>query len=224
MRDAADVLTRYGYDVHGNLTSVLGPAAGVTRTWLRNGWGAALSDTQPEAGITTNVYDAAGNQTQTTDANSQVTTFTNDTDNRLVSRNAPGTVDDLTVTYNAAGRVTALVGGSTTTTFAYDSKGRLASRSDLTGGTTFSSSQTYDVDDQLVSVVYPSARTVAYEHDIEQRLTAIRQNGALFAAHLHVRRRGTAIGVYNGCRRPHIHLRPCRPPRAHLVVQCGRCA
>ena len=26
MRDAADVLTRYGYDVHGNLTSVLGPA------------------------------------------------------------------------------------------------------------------------------------------------------------------------------------------------------
>ena len=54
----------------------------MTRTWVRDGRGLALSDTQPEAGTTTYVYDAAGNLTQTTDANNQVTTFTYDTDNR----------------------------------------------------------------------------------------------------------------------------------------------
>ena len=130
-------------------------------------------------------------------------------------------MDDLTVTYNAAGRVATQAGVSTTTTFGYDSKGRLGSRTDLAAGTGFTSSYTYDADDQLVSVVYPSGRTVAYEHDVEQRLTAIRQNGAVFA-HFTYDDAGRPSGYTTGAVTHTLHIRRRRPARAQSVVQCGR--
>ena len=75
VRDATNVYTSYVYDVHGNLTKVVGPGSGVTRTWMRAVGRTSPSETQPESGTTTYHYDTAGNFTQTTDANNQITTF-----------------------------------------------------------------------------------------------------------------------------------------------------
>ena len=174
--------TFYVYDVHGNLTKVVGPGSGVTRQWVRRWDGQVDNETQPESGITSYQYDTAGNLTQTTDANQQITAFQYYPDGRLKLRDAPGTLDDLTITYNAAGRVSTIQGAATTTTFTYNSRGLLASRSDQPiAGTTFTSSYAYDADNLLTTITYPSNRTVTYEFGTEHRLTNVRQNGALFA-------------------------------------------
>jgi YD repeat-containing protein len=181
VRDATTILTSYLYDVHGNLLQVNGPGTGVTRTWTRGWAGQTLTDTQPESGTTTNTYDNAGNLTQTTDANQQTTTWQYYPDNRLKLRDAPGTTDDLSITYNAAGRVSTLQSNGTTTTFGYNTRGLVGSRSDVSSSWTFASAYGYDNDDLLASVVYPTGRTVSYEHTTEHRLAAVRQNGSLFA-------------------------------------------
>lgn len=179
--DATTTATTYEYDVFGNLTQVTGPRAGVTRTWVRNNRGLVTSETQPESGTTTYLYDAVGHVTQRTTADSAITTYTYDTDNRLWTVNAPGTADDLTLTYDTASRVATQVGGGTTTTFGYDTKGRLIARSDVASGLTFGSSYGYDANDNLSTLTYPSTRVVTYLYDIEHRLTTVKNNGVNFA-------------------------------------------
>jgi YD repeat-containing protein len=199
VRDAAGVTTSYAHDGHGNLTRVTGPSAGLTRTWTRNEAGQVLSETQPESGTTTYAYDVAGNLTSRTDANGQTTTYTYDTDNRLVTRNAPGTSDDLTITYHASGRVQSLSGGGATTSYTYDSLGRLTQRTDTVGALSFASQYAYNADDDLTSLTYPSGRVVAYEYgDSEHRLTAVRQNGALFAQGFTYDDAGRLVGYTTG--------------------------
>jgi YD repeat-containing protein len=51
--DAAGTTTTYTYTTTGNLTSVTGPNAGVSRTWAVDDRGHPFSDTQPETGTTT---------------------------------------------------------------------------------------------------------------------------------------------------------------------------
>ncbi|MEO7272685.1 MAG: Calx-beta domain-containing protein [Vicinamibacterales bacterium] len=179
--DAKNVTTSYEYDVFGNLTKVAGPLPGLTRTWTRDNRGLPSSDTQPESGTTTHEYNAVGSVTKRTDANGQETTFVYDTDNRMVTRNAPGTVDDLTAVYDGAGRVASLTGGGATTIYTYDPKGRLSQRLDNRSGFWFGSTYAYDANDNLTTLTYPTGRPVTYEYDIENRVTAVRQNGALFA-------------------------------------------
>lgn len=179
--DATSTTTSYEYDVFGNLTKVAGPQAGVTRTWIRDARGVALSDTQPESGTTSYLYDAVGQITSRTTSNNQVTTFTYDTNNRLKTINAPGTADDVTLTYDGAGRLANQVGGGVNTTFGFDIKGRQTSRSDVINGLTFTSSYTYDANDNLSTLTYPSGRVITYLYDVENRLTTIKNNGVNFA-------------------------------------------
>ena len=158
VRDAASITTTYAHDGHGNLTTVVGPAPGLTRTWTRTMAGQVLTERQPESGTTTYVYDAAGNLISRTDPKGQTTIYTYDGDNRLVTRQAPGTADDLTIVYGPSGRVHSLSGGGTTTSFQYDTLGRLTQRADVTGALTFTSGYGYNANDDLVTITYPSGR------------------------------------------------------------------
>lgn len=182
--DAMAKPTSYTYDVTGALATVTGPNPGVTRTWVIDARGLPLSDTQPESGTTSSVFDAVGNLTQVTDANQQVTTLTYDDNNRLTVRNAPGTADDLTVTYEN-GRTKTLTGGGSTTTFDYETEtGRTKNRTDVTAAGTFVSVYGYDPNDTLTQLTYPSGRIVHYDY-IGERLATIRQNGTTFAQDFH---------------------------------------
>jgi YD repeat-containing protein len=183
VRDPTNVTTAYEYDLFGNLTKVTGPVAGVTRVWTRDGRGLPQSDTQPESGTTSYLYDAVGHVTQHTDANGAITLYTYDTDNRLTLRTTrPGTVDDLTITYDdLVSRVTSLSGGGAITNYAYDINGLLAQRQDIANGLTFTSTYRYDNNDYLTTLTYPSGRIISYVPDSENRLTAVKQNGIFFA-------------------------------------------
>jgi YD repeat-containing protein len=180
--DAKNVTTSYDYDVFGNLTQVTGPLPGLIRTWKRDNRGQPFEESQPESGTTKYKYDAVGNVSERKDANGDVTTFTYDADNRLWTRDAPGDFDDLSIGYDDAGRVNSLTGGGATTTYNYNkATGHLDYREDTANGFTFRSTYEYDANDNLYKLTYPRGRVVTYEYDDENRLTVVRQNGALFA-------------------------------------------
>ena len=158
--DAKGYVTSYRYDVTGALTRVSGPGPGLVRTWAIGVKGLPDSDTQPESGTTTYIYDASGNVTTVTDANGQTTTLSYDENGRLTFRNAPGTDDDLTVTYDSTGRVKTLSSGVaptiSITTFTYDVPNRKVTKSDYrqsgTWDATFHSIYTSDANGNLVTL------------------------------------------------------------------------
>src|SRR5437667_4266096 len=78
------VVTRYAYDVQGNLTSVTDPNSNVT-TYVYDDFGRMQRQTSPVSGVTTYTYDSAGNVLTTTDANGATTTRTYDALNRVLS-------------------------------------------------------------------------------------------------------------------------------------------
>src|SRR5262249_29421628 len=175
--DALGHMTSYRYDVTGGLMQVSGPNTGLQRTWTINLKGLPDSDTQPESGTTTSTYDAVGNLSSVTDANNQTANFTYDANNRLTFRDAPDTVDDLTIVYDAAGRVAMLKAGNpsapaATTTFAYDVPNRNLTRTDSPTAATFVSISPTDANDNLDTITYPSGRLVTYHHDAENKLTS----------------------------------------------------
>jgi YD repeat-containing protein len=178
--DPTGTTTTYEYTTTGNLTKVTGPSAGVTRTWAVDDRGHPFSDTQPESGTTSYAYDEDSKLTTITDAAGGVITLTYDSDDRLIGRDAPGTVDDVTITYDANGRVHVIANGQSSTTYTYDGAGRLSTRTDAVNGYTFPSVFAYDGNENIQQITYPQGRRVSYTYDVENRLTRVSQqpNGA----------------------------------------------
>jgi RHS repeat-associated protein len=117
-----------------------------------------------DTGITAYQYDAAGNRTSDTNANGVTVGYAYDALNRLTSIDYPNTSLDVTLTYdegsNQKGRLTTMVDGSGTTTFEYDVFGNLTEESKTVGANTHVTGYGYDGADLLVSITYPSGRTV----------------------------------------------------------------
>jgi YD repeat-containing protein len=181
VRDAAQVDTQYQHDVSEQLAQVSGPGTTPARTWIYDGAGQLLSDTQPESGTTTYVHNAAGQLTQRTDAMNQVATYSYDQDQRLRTVDLPGAADDLTITYDAIGRVVSQATPTASTTYTHDNAGRVKTRTDVVSGQTFVSTYGYDAKSRLTSLTYPSGRQVTYEYDTFNRLSVVRQQGTVFA-------------------------------------------
>jgi YD repeat-containing protein len=192
VRDAANQYTAYTYDAFGNLTSVAGPSStnpptAPSRTWTYDVLkGVLTSETQPENGTTTYEYDNAGNRTKVTTSDG-ITLFTYDGDNRLVLQDVQGTTaDDVAFEYDAAGRlkrmaIPSLTSATTSTTYTYDTLGRLSTRQDFVTPQTYQSTYQYDANDQLSTLTYPSGRAVGYQYDSEGRPSAVLNNTAVFA-------------------------------------------
>jgi YD repeat-containing protein len=180
--DATGTATTYRYDITGALTHVSGPLAGVERSWAINAMGRPDSDTQPESGTTSYLYDAVGNRTRVTDATGAVTTFAYDALNRLTDRNTAGAADYLHLQYSpTTGRIVSMTTNEMVSTFTYDDANRRVTRSDaVTNVGTFATTSAGDANGNLSTLTYPSGRVVTYHYDGENRLTSLDQqpNGA----------------------------------------------
>jgi YD repeat-containing protein len=175
--DADGKVTNYQYDVLGNLTSVAGPGPSPGRTWKYNTRGELEYDTQPEAGRTDYLYDPAGNLKQVTNALGQVLTFTYDANERLIGRDGPGAMSDMTIGYDTFGRVQTQSIEGVITTYTYDAASRPSSRTDaIHPGMTFQSQYLYDANDNLEKIIYPAGRQVIYGYDNEFRLKNVYNN------------------------------------------------
>jgi len=174
--DALSGITEYGYDRNDNLTSVEAPN-GATTAQVYDDLGNLLSLTSPDTGTTTYTHDAAGNRLTQTDANGVTVTFTYDALNRLLTTDYPGSSLDVTLTYDQGtaqqGRLTTMADGSGTTTFEYDVFGNLTEESKTIGANTHVTAFGYDAADLLVSVTYPSGRTIDYARNVLGQVTSV---------------------------------------------------
>lgn len=150
--DARQGITRFAYDPNGNLLSVA-DAKNQTTTYTYNNMDRLSTRKDALNRPESYTYDLAGNLSQFTDRKNQQTTFVYDALNRRT-----------TATYPDA-----------TTTFTYDSVGRLAKTSDTaTGAGTIDFA--YDVLDRLIQETTGQG-SVAYQYDVLGRRTNMVANG-----------------------------------------------
>jgi RHS repeat-associated protein len=152
---------------------------------------------------TTVVYDAAGRTTASTDAagttcssytnegrltstrapgDTAATTYTYDpAGNTMTATNAAGTI---TSSYNEAGEVTSTTDASgALATFTYDNDGNVLSRTatPLSGGSTYTTSYSYDASDRLISETAPGGQAFSFYYDSRGNLRGTKYANGTFS-------------------------------------------
>lgn len=129
--------TDYGYDLMRRLSSVTDPLGRVEHF----------------------TYDPAGNRLTEKDPDNRTTTLTYDNANQLTATSySADATRNATFSYNADGQRTGMVDASGTSSWTYDSIGRLASSTNGAGQET---TYHWDIGNRLTSIDYPDALTTA---------------------------------------------------------------
>ena len=161
MTDPRNLVTTYGYDGLDNPVSLV----------------------SPDTGTTTRTFDAAGNVLTSTDARGVLSTYAYDNASR-VTQIAHSQSGFPTETHawtwdtgpNAKGRISQVVDPSGTTTWTYAPQGRVASRAQVAGGVTLTTSYAW-TNGRLTGMTTPSGQQLAYAWT-NGRITGIALNGA----------------------------------------------
>jgi RHS repeat-associated protein len=165
------------YDPLGQITGITDPR-NLSTGYQRNAFGDLLTLTSPDTGVTTYIYDEAGNAKTKTDARGKTAAYTYDSQNRI-TRIA---YDDQTVTYtwdsctHGIGRLCGLNNGSSRLAFGYDLHGRIAQQIQTVGTTALTVGYHYDPDGLLDQLTTPGGQTITYTRQ-EGRIVSIAVNG-----------------------------------------------
>jgi RHS repeat-associated protein len=175
--DPLSGLTKYGYNPLDQLISVTDPRNKVT-SYTYNALGDLRKVVSPDTGTTTNTYDSGGNLATSTDARSKTGTYVYDALNRVSSLTYP----DQTISYtydsgtNQKGRLTQVTDASGSTTWAYDTHGRVLSRQQSMG-ITKTLGDAYDSHGRLQTLTLPSGNTITYAYT-DGKVTSLTLNGS----------------------------------------------
>jgi len=171
-----NVITAYAYDSHGNLTAVT-DASGNLTSYQYDDLGRLVSTTSPDTGTATYVYDEAGNATAKTDAKGIAAQYTYDLLNRLTGIHFPDATQDISYFYDGDtygnGRRTGMTDPSGNTTFSYDARGRLTGKTSAILGHSYSISTTFSPGNRVITVTYPTGRTLDYTRDSMGRMKGL---------------------------------------------------
>ncbi|MEJ5310984.1 MAG: carbohydrate binding domain-containing protein, partial [Anaerolineae bacterium] len=161
--------TTYAYDTLGNLTTVTDTLGNVT-TMVYDRLSRKTDMYDPDMGHWAYTYDNAGNLQIQTDARGCVTTFTYDPLNRLTGKSYGGACSGTAVTYAydayssgtnyGRGYRTGMTDGSGSTTWTYDTRGRVTQETKTISGQSFTTQYTYDSMDRVVTMTYPDGEVV----------------------------------------------------------------
>ncbi len=148
VNDANGHVTEFQYDAANRVTKKIDP--------LGNTW--------------TYTYDLAGNLISRTDGNGAVTGFGYDDGGNLLRIDYPEGEADVSFTYDASGQRRTMTDGLGTTTWHYDTQGRLESVTDA-----YNSVLTYSYDDEgnRTGLTYPDGKQVAYTYDLDHHLAEV---------------------------------------------------
>jgi len=164
-----NVHTQYGYDVLGNLVTVL-DARGNSRSYAYDVLDRLISETDPLGNRRGYQYDPVGNLVAQTDAEGFDTFFTFDAADRLTAVDYPAADPDAGFTYDAAGNRLEMIDGVGTTSWTYDPLNRVTSVNDPYGQQV---SYGYDAAGNRTLLRYPDGREVRYGYDPANRLTDV---------------------------------------------------
>ena len=192
----------YSYNAVGSLTRVDAPGVNPDRTWQYNSRNELEIESHPESGTTVYGYDAAGNLTYKRDARNTEFRFTYDANNRLTLIDVGDWVHNTSIAYDGLDRKTEIVRGLNSISYAYDAGGRLQHRGEAIDyffgfGTWYS----YDAEDRLTQITYPSGRQVYYSYNPAGRVTKVEAtDGAWFtvADNFQYHSSGALVGYTRG--------------------------
>jgi RHS repeat-associated protein len=174
------VVTSYDYDVHGNLSLVMDAESHVT-TYEYDDMGRVVATTSPDTGTVSYAYDEAGNLTHKTDAKGISVGYAYDLLNRLTHVGFPDSVQDIDYTYdtgaNGMGRKTGMTDPFGSTTFGYDARGRLVLKTCTLNGNTYSIGRTFTPGSRVISMAYPTGRTVDYTRNSIGKISGVSTTG-----------------------------------------------
>jgi len=170
--------TQFTYDIRDKLTQVKDPKL-LNTTYTYNGYGDLLTQVSPDTGTTTHTYDAAGRLATTTDARGVTVTHSYDGLGRLTTLDYPTASPDRDVAFfydetdlvtgcsgsYPIGRRTRMTDETGTTTWCYDHRGQVTSRTQTDGAVSFTTAWTYDTAGRLTQMTYPSGHVVDLSHD-----------------------------------------------------------
>lgn len=179
--------TSYAYDPLGDLIQI--NQGGQIRTFTYSSLSRLLTANNPESGLFQFGYDANGNLTSKSDARGISTTFVYDALNRVTFRNYSDSTPDVTYAYDDVSvpfsrgkltKVSSTVSESLIT--AYDVNERITGSQENIDGQTYVFGYAYNMDDELRTQTYPSAKVVEVIYDSSGDISRVeKQNGLTYA-------------------------------------------
>ena len=168
-------VTNYGYNALDDLISVVQNGSR-NRTFTYDSLKRMTQSMNPESGTIIYVYDAAGNVSTKTDARAITTTYSYDALNRITGMTYSNGDPSVSYTYDQSAclgqSACSNIGHRTTVTdaggneeFAYDPMGREIAEQRTTNNITKSTSYSYDLAGNMLTLTYPSGRTITYAYD-----------------------------------------------------------
>jgi RHS repeat-associated protein len=163
-------IERTAYDADGNVESRTNGLERTT-TYTYDPLDHLASSTDPLERKTTYVYDAVGNLKSKTDPEGRTTTDTYDSANRLTKiAYSDGVTPTVENGYDPDGRLTSRTDGTGSSSFSFDSLGRLTTTTDGHGDKT---SYGYDLAGNETSITYPNGKKVTRAFDSAERLASV---------------------------------------------------
>jgi YD repeat-containing protein len=159
--DALGATTGYGYDINDRITRVSAPN-NATTLYLYDDLGNLLEEQSPDRGTLAYSYDGAGNIKTLTDARGITATYGYDALNRISVIDYPGTVEDITFTYdtclNGSARLCTVRDESGTMRLSYDPYGNVVQQVHTELGIDYTTAYTYDAGDAWPTAPMGSSR------------------------------------------------------------------
>jgi RHS repeat-associated protein len=157
-----------GHDADGNIVSQT-DGNGHTTSYSFTDLNQISSSTDPDGRTTKLTHDGVGNLLTSVNPAGQTTSYSHDADRRTTAiAYSDAATPGVHESYDADGRRVSLTDGTGTSTYVYDSLGRLTSQSNGAGAT---SSYTYDAAGNLTKITYPNGKAVTRAYDADNRLT-----------------------------------------------------
>jgi RHS repeat-associated protein len=167
----------FTYDPLGNMLTATRGNATMSLTYDKAGRKLTMAD--PDMGFWQYSYDALGNMTRQEDAKNQVTCLYYDALNRPRGKDYftnsaacpsdPGSGYDVAYGYDAGtngkGRRTSMTDASGSTSWLYDSRGRMTKETKVISGTSFDTEWTYNLADLPVTMKYPDGEIVTTQYN-----------------------------------------------------------
>jgi RHS repeat-associated protein len=180
--NALGQVTRYQYDEAGNQTNQI-DALNRTNAYAFDGMGRRISHMMPGGQVEGFAYDLASNLTNQTNFNGAVITNQYNSVNRLTNCSSINGYN-VRFAYSPTGQRTSMVDASGTTTYGYDIRDRLLSKTNSwNSGPTVVLNYGYDANGNVTNIWATNGVNLAYSYDPLNRLTNVLANGNAAAAY-----------------------------------------